>query len=90
MAGKLSHAEEVARARLRLKLLAERTELEAQLARRQSGSAFRQGLASFAADPALLRLSGGALVSLLAGLILARQPRWRTALLTLLARQLSR
>lgn len=90
MAGKLSHTEEVAQARLKLRLLAERTELETRLARRQTGSAFRTGLASFISDPGLLRLSTGALISLLAGLVLARQPRWRTALISLLARQLTR
>jgi len=90
VAGKLTHEEEVRRARLRLQLLAERSELEARLARQRSGSLLRQGVASLAADPGLLRLSGGALLSLVAGLVLARQPRWRTALLALLARQLTR
>lgn len=90
MAGQLTNEEEVRQARLRLRLLAERLELETQLQRRQGGSALRQGLLSITGDSTLLRLGGGALLSLLAGLVLARQPRWRTAVLALLARQLAR
>ncbi len=90
MAGKLTQQEEVDNARLRLKLLAERLELESQLARQRSGSALKQGLAAIAGDRTLLTLGGSAILSLVAGAVLARQPRWRTAALALLARQLSR
>ncbi len=89
---KLTQQEEVERAKLRLQLLAERSELQGQLARRNN-----RGL-SQTAMKAMSRLPGGAwwgiggagLLALAGGVIIARQPKLRTAALLLLVRFLMR
>lgn len=92
MGRKLTQQEELDQAKLRLRLLAERAELQSSLARR-NGSGLPAG-----AMQVLGRLPGGAwlgiggagLLALLGGVAVARQPKLRSAALLALIRFLSR
>lgn len=92
MAGKLTHQEEVDRARVRLRLMAEKLELEAQLARSRAGRS--GGLSSLVGAgstlPPALVTAGGAALALVAGVVLARKPGLRAPVLALVARLLAR
>ncbi len=92
MARELTKQEEVDQARLRLKLLAQKHELEAELRRRQARNSFSLAALPGAGGklPGLAVTAGGALLAVAAGMLLARQPKLRAPALALLTRMLTR
>ena len=91
---KLTHQEEVDRAKLRLQLIAERAELQAAVARKNgtglAGGAMRTFSQLQIPGKVWLGIGGAGLAALLGGVIIARQPKLRSVALLALVRFLSR
>lgn len=92
MARKLTQQEELDRAKLRLQLLAERSELQAELARRNTGGLPQGALKAMSRLPggAWLGIGGAGLLAVIGGVLVARQPKLRSAALVALIRFLTR
>lgn len=88
----LTHQEEIEAARLKLRLIAERAELQADLARRRGTGLPASVLRSAEKLPpgALLGVAGAGLLTVVGGFFLVRQPKVRQAVLLALVRFLTR
>lgn len=87
-----THQEEIEAARLRLRLIAERAELQADLARKRGTGLPASVLRSAEKMPpgALMGVAGAGLLAVVGGFFLARQPKVRATVLTALIRFLTR
>lgn len=87
-----THQEEIEAAKLKLQLLAEKAELQADLARRRGTGLPANVLRSAEKLPpaALLGVAGAGLLAVVGGFFLVRQPKVRQAALMAVVRFLSR